>query len=310
MGGFFHRSLELWGPSSARRKLGRSGALGIAFAAAVLACGPATAQKAPVNPIEAFFSSLFGAPPTSERKANSPARRGGSERRRAFAHASVKSERATGGGAGLVCVRTCDGAFFPFSTSGVIHWDRAEEVCSLLCPNATMAVYWLPFGHTIDEAVSLTGQRYSALPNAGKFQQSSESECSCRRAGQTWADALHAAEARYGHGSHDILVTQEASDRMSRPVVDPKAKVQPASLAPATSPAAPEEPQQDMGLDINGVDTGLKAATAAISREASGIKDEDAKGPIRIDLKQGRIVEGLDPDGARRRIRVLSMPSE
>ncbi len=67
------------------------------------------------------------------------------------------------------------------------------------------------------------------MPNALKFQQSYDPTCSCRRKGESWAQALAAAEAKYGHEAHDILVTPEKSIEMSRPIIakvaaDPKAK--------------------------------------------------------------------------------------
>ena len=58
---------------------------------------------------------------------------------------------------------------------------------------------------------------------------------------------------------------------MSRPVAGP---AKPAAADPGLSGAAGAvEPPP--GLDINGVDTTLSAATKAISRETSGIRDEE-----------------------------------
>ncbi len=290
----------------------RARGFGIVLAATALASGQAEAQSvgAPTNPIQAFFTGLFGggAPRASAPDEGNGSPRGHSHRDRHGSSSSGKRQ-SYGGGSYLVCVRACDGAFFPVSTSGMSRWDKAGEVCGLLCPNATMAVYSFPFGGTIDEAVSLTGARYSDLANARKFEQTVEAGCSCRTAGQSWADALRAAEAHYGHGSHDILVTQETSDRMSRPVVDPKAKVAPASFTPAAEPGPPDAPQTDLSLDANGVDKDLKAATAVLSKEASGIKDEEAQGPVHIRLKEGRLVEEIGPDGMPRRVRVVT-PSD
>ena len=125
----------------------------------------------------------------------------------------------------------------------------------------------------------------SNMPNALKFQQSFDSTCSCRRKGESWAQALAAAEAKYGHESRDILVTPEKSAEMSRPIIakaaaDPKAKprkVQRQDDARHRLFAA-RRPQRrrsrrwrTAGLDANGADTALSAAAATVSREASGI---------------------------------------
>jgi hypothetical protein len=196
------------------------------------------------------------------------------------------------GGSYTVCVRPCDGSFFPVSYFGDANRsDTLEQVCRSLCPNADVAVYSFPFGGTIDEAVSSTGEPYARLPNADKFEQSYEPGCSCRARGQTWAEALANAEAKYGHRSNEILVTVEDAELMTRPVQDPKAK-----------PTSAEPPP---GLDINGVDTTLSAAAAAVSRETSGIRDEDAQRAVNFDIKQGQTVKEKAPDGSTRRVRIL-----
>jgi hypothetical protein len=202
-----------------------------------------------------------------------------------------------------VCVRACDGAFFPVSYFGpASRSDTLEQVCRLQCPNAEVALYSFPFGGTIHEAVSSTGEPYAHLTSADKFAQSYDPACSCRAPGQSWVEALAAAEARYGRHSHDILVTAEVSDRMSRPAQNQKAKPAPADPAETVAevPVGPEP-----GLDVNGVDTSLSAAAKTISRATSGIRDEEAQGLPSYGLKQGRTVEEADPDGAIRQVRVL-----
>ncbi len=78
-------------------------------------------------------------------------------------------------GSYAVCVRTCDGSFFPVSYSGAgSRADSLEEVCRSLCPNADVQLYSYPFGGTINEAVSSNGERYVDLPNALKFEQTFE----------------------------------------------------------------------------------------------------------------------------------------
>src|SRR5271166_5186212 len=175
---------------------------------------------------------------------------------------------------------------------------HARADLPIAVPNADVALYSFPFGGTIDEAVSSAGEPYANLPNAHKFEQSNDASCSCRAPGQSWAEALANAEAKYGRHSHDILVTVEDAKRMSRPVQDPKAK-------PAAANAAEPGGAAPVELDINGVDTTLSAAAAAISRETSGIRDEDAQRPVSFGLKQGETVEETGPDGSTRKVRVL-----
>ncbi len=234
-------------------------------------------------------------------------------------------------GSYAVCVRTCDGSFFPVSYSGAgSRADSLEDVCRALCPNADMALYSFPFGGTVDEAASATGEPYANLPNAGKFEKAYDPSCSCRRKGQTWAEALADAEARYGHEKHDILVTPEKSAEMARPIIDPKAKpatdakgkpVAPnASLlaGPGATPgpgpgptpgATPGAPSSDTAiapvLDASGADTKLSAAAATVSRETSGIAGDNLEGAKSFSVKQGRTAEVTGPDGVKRSVRIV-----
>jgi len=274
-------------------------ALGVACLAQALTVGEALVQSAGCARCAASAPTALERPARPQRTFVE-----GSWRKEARRETRPKRKLAMtvawAGGGYTVCVRACDGAFFPVSYFGAAgRSDTLEQVCRSLCPNADVALYSFPFGGTIDEAVSSTGEPYAHLPNADKFEQSYDPSCSCRARGQSWAEALADAEAKYGRHSHDILVTVEDA---SRPVVDPKAK--PAATDPAQpGAAAPVEPPP--GLDINGVDTTLSAAAAAISRETSGIRDEDAQRAASFGLKQGQTVEETGPDGSTRRVRVL-----
>jgi hypothetical protein len=229
-----------------------------------------------------------------------PQRSWGKETRRET-RAKRKLAMAAGRASGryAVCVRACDGSFFPvFYTGAANRSDTLEQVCRSLCPNADVTLYSFPFGGTIEEAVSSTGEPYAHLPNAGKFEQTYDRSCSCRAPGQSWAEALADAEAKYGRHSHDVVVSAEDAERLSRPVEDPKAK------SAATDSVEPGD-AAPVALDINGVDTTLRAAAAAVSHETSGIRDENAQRPASFGLKQGRTIEEIDPDGSTRRVRVL-----
>jgi Protein of unknown function (DUF2865) len=263
----------------------------------------------PQPEMDAGFEPVDHGPPDRTNESGQPVDRSGVE-----AHA----------GSYAVCVRTCDGSFFPVSYSGAgSRADSLEEVCRALCPNADVALYSFPFGGTIDEAESASGEPYADLPNAGKFQQTNDPTCSCRRKGESWAEALADAEARYGHEKHDIIVTPEKSAEMARPIVDPKAKPAvdpkakpgapgaPVVAAPGAAPAAgpgatpPVDAANAPVLDINGADTKLGAETATVSREASGIAGDDVQGAKSFSLNQGRTVEVTGPDGVKRLVRIV-----
>ena len=206
-------------------------------------CGHAQ-PSGPSNVFEALFGGIarLGRSPEQQPQTDARFEDHGDEQRQS-APSGEKGPVQAHSGSYAVCVRTCDGSFFPVSYSGAgSRADSLEDVCRSLCPNADMALYSFPFGGTIEEAASPTGEPYANLPNAGKFEKSFDPSCSCRRKGQSWAEALADAEARYGHEKHDILVTPEKSAEMARPIIDPKAKpprIRRASRSRQTRPWSP-----------------------------------------------------------------------
>src|ERR1039458_4314842 len=79
-------------------------------------------------------------------------------------------------------------------------------------------------------------------PNALKYRQSLDQTCSCKRKGESWADALAGAETKLGRESKgDVFVTPEKSIELSRPKFDAKTKAKTAddAQAPAEAKATP-----------------------------------------------------------------------
>ena len=107
----------------------------------------------------------------------------------------VNPSGGEGGPAGTyrtVCVRTCDGFFFPVSYSTVPdHFADDQRTCQRMCPASEAMVYsYRNSGEDITQAVSIGGRTYTELPNAFRYRREFTSNCSCRRPGQSWADAL------------------------------------------------------------------------------------------------------------------------
>ena len=143
-----------------------------------------------------------------------------------------------------VCVRTCDGAYFPVSFATVqARFQDDEKTCKQLCPatEASLFAYRNP-GEDINQAVSLNGQPYSQLPNAFKFRTEFNPACACKAAGQTWSEALKSVDDKAAAEQQgDIIVTEESAKRMQQRA-QPKAPPQPAAkkgAAPAGTAAAP-----------------------------------------------------------------------
>lgn len=126
-----------------------------------------------------------------------------------------KTPRATGGGR-LVCVRTCDGYFFPLQNVPA-GGGRAAQMCRALCPNAETAVFHAPVHGDIENAISDRGKPYTKLANASRYLKTVDKACSCKKEGQSWAEALARAERLIASRPGDIVVTAKLAQELSRP---------------------------------------------------------------------------------------------
>src|SRR6184192_2508250 len=146
-----------------------------------------------------------------------------------------------------VCVRTCDGAYFPVSFATVPgRFPDDEKTCKALCPatEATLFAYRNP-GEDMNQAVSISGQPYTALPNAFRFRQEFNPSCACKAPGQTWSDALKSIDDKAAAEQQgDIIVTEESAKKMQRPLGKPapvaakKGATPPAAAGTPPAPAA------------------------------------------------------------------------
>src|SRR6202790_2714921 len=190
-------------------------------------CGPqyANAVRGPGN----FFDNLFG------NNNNNPA-------------APSADLGPQSGTYRTVCVRTCDGGYFPISFATVpARFPDDERTCKALCPaaEANLFTYRNP-GEDINQAVSINGQPYASSPNAFRYRQEFNPSCACKAAGQTWSDALKSIDDKAtSEQQGDIIVTEESAKKMARP---PAAKTAPAAVkkgaagTTATAPAAAPAP--------------------------------------------------------------------
>ncbi len=139
-----------------------------------------------------------------------------------------------------LCVRTCDGYYFPISFTTVpARFADDERACKAQCPatDANLYTYRNP-GEDMNAAVSISGAPYSSSPNAFKYRTEFNPSCSCRAQGQSWADALKTIDDSSAAQNGDITVTEERAKRMSQP------KGTPASLKKNATPDAPAQAQQ------------------------------------------------------------------
>ncbi|MGH1571656.1 DUF2865 domain-containing protein [Methylobacterium sp. P31] len=124
------------------------------------------------------------------------------------------------GGPQMVCVRTCDGGFFPMKNLPEGR-GGADEMCQALCPGTEAQAYSMPYGDdALKHAASVKGSRaYASLANAFKFRKEFVPNCSCKPEGKTWAQSLVKAESMLVRHKGDIFVTPMQAEALSRPKV-------------------------------------------------------------------------------------------
>ncbi|HYJ43830.1 MAG TPA: DUF2865 domain-containing protein [Xanthobacteraceae bacterium] len=196
-------------------------------------CGPQYRQAAAQPPQRGgLFESLFGA---------------GS----VVGNTTVQGENTpAGSGYRTVCVRMCDGYYYPISYSaGPNKFPDDEKTCQASCPaaEAQLFTHRNP-GEDINHAVSQGGQPYTAIPNAFRYRQSFDNACTCKGGA---SQALKDGQDPPPQGG-DVIVSEERAKQMSQPRLDAQGKPIKLELPPrpakpdpkaAATPAAPDVPE-------------------------------------------------------------------
>jgi hypothetical protein len=156
-------------------------------------CGPQYRQYANSGP-GGFFENLFGGSP------------------------SVPTDPSLGGTYRTLCVRTCDGFYFPISYATVpSKFAEDEQRCQAMCPAAEVTLYTHRNpGEDVARAVSTSGRSYSELPTAFSYRKQYNAACSCRAPGQSWAEALRQGDDQTLERG-DIVVSEERAKQLSQP---------------------------------------------------------------------------------------------
>jgi Protein of unknown function (DUF2865) len=137
-----------------------------------------------------------------------------------------------------LCVRTCDGYYFPISYSTVpAKFVDDEQACRRMCPAAEVTLYsHRNPGEDVARSVSAGGKLYSELPTAFSYRKQYDAACSCRAPGQSWAQALRQSDDQTIERG-DIVVTEERAKQLSQPRFDAQGK--PVNLDPNPSRPGP-----------------------------------------------------------------------
>jgi hypothetical protein len=149
-----------------------------------------------------------------------------------------------GGTYRTLCVRSCDGYYFPISYQTTPERFRDDEqACQRMCPAAEVSLYTHHNpGEEVTQAVSLSGAPYSAMPNAFNYRKAFTPACSCRRPGDNWANAAKSLGTDETLAPGDVVVTEQSAKQLSQPRIGPDGKPIRRPTASAPTPAQPGQP--------------------------------------------------------------------
>jgi hypothetical protein len=204
---------------------------------------------------QSFFEELFGVRPPEQntRLREVPVGPPDSDTLDPNYENGEQTESRPRGGPMAICVRGCDGGFFPITYSAKSsHLDDLNALCKAMCPGADAKLYTQSQWKGLESAVSIDGEPYADHPNALKFQTSYDPSCGCKRRDESWVEALAEAERLLAErNKKDQMVTAEQADQMSRPIGpgDPRAR-KPSGRAPA--PVAEESLRGTQGSVTTG----------------------------------------------------------
>ena len=240
-----------------RRPVQGAGIVVAAVLSSLIGATPAAAQG--------LLESLFGVfAPKPQSKIFMPSRpNGGSQNRvNPFDARRQQPIYSSGGRYKTMCVRLCDGFYFPISSAARRReFYRDAEQCQVQCDSETRLFYMPRDSGSIESARDQTGLYYEELRNAFLYRRKLDKSCSCRpepwsvaerqrhegyalteagqvKPGEGPAEKNEGAEAVNGDENRQFVSTEEGNLPV-RPVAPSRAAVERRYVA---APAAPKPP--------------------------------------------------------------------
>ena len=129
--------------------------------------------------------------------------------------------------------------------------------------------------------------------------------CTCKPAGESWAQALENAERVLGHERKgDIIVTPEKSAEMSRPTLTAAQRSKLLGTTSAKAAAAAAKANKS-GDDLAAHDAADAEQVPTASDDSAGIATGEVKQGDSYSEGQGKSVEVTGPDGAKHQVRIV-----
>jgi hypothetical protein len=121
-----------------------------------------------------------------------------------------------------LCVRLCDGFYFPVSDStrrGRLSGDAKQ--CEQRCPTRSRLFVHRNPGESVEDMVDLQGHPYRTLPTALLYQTKYVADCTCR--GNPWDEAALARHRTYAEDARKKLAGKTAD--LASPERHPKGQL-------------------------------------------------------------------------------------
>ena len=152
----------------------------------------------------------------------------------------VERKSASGGNWRTLCVRSCDGYYFPISsTANSSDFGRDQRACQMMCPGTKTELYYhSTYGEESEDMVSVnTGRAYVDLPAAFSYRNnaaSSSKACSCN------ISAFYKEMQRREAMVNGVLDEVEPVTTWARPSTRPDPGEDPETIANSHAKFSPE----------------------------------------------------------------------
>lgn len=180
-----------------------------------------------------------------------------------------------GGSYRTLCVRTCDGYYFPISfTTSSRNFKRDQAVCAAMCPAADVRLYvHRNPGEESEDMVSVDGEPYAKLETAFSYRESYNPSCGCGRV----TSALTTLKVR-GDGTGLERITLSGDEFNTK---SPNEELR--KSLPIPQPKLPHDEDPDTVINVEGRFTPSLAARAS---QIGGDTAATASVPVKKRVRQ------------------------
>lgn len=210
-----------------------------------------------------------------------------------------------GGQFQTLCVRTCDGYYFPLSyETGAENFQRDEAQCQAQCPGAKL--FYKNTGDEKPESmISLRGQAYGDMPNAFKFRKAGANatpQCTCQRTAGNFATMgdpreLAKEAPKPAAPVNPVAPTQRLPLAPTKPDPSAQAKVEPVKPVETAKPAATEPAKPSV--------QGKAAPAAQPAEKPSSIIQLGSSAPVKAEPALPKPLSEDKPIDPQRKVRVV-----